>query len=235
MTVYLDNAATSWPKSPKVFLAMQAHMENCGGSPGRSAHGKSLESARMVYGTRDQLAGLFRSATAERVIFTKNATEAMNMVLSGFLNSGDHVVTSSMEHNAVMRPLRHLETLGIGVTVVPCDSLGRLDPFAVKRAITPSTKLIVLTHASNVTGALMPVTEIGEIARNAGVRFAVDAAQTAGVCPLDMPGMGIDFIVFTGHKEMAELKCEQIHGYGADVRVATCKGSMSAYIEPAEE
>ena len=200
LPVYLDNAATSWPKSQAMIAATLAYLENCGGSPGRAAHGKALESARMVYDTREVLATLFNAPSAEKTIFAKNATEAMNMVLFGFLNGGDHVVTSSVEHNSVMRPLRHLETLGISFSVVPCDASGRLDPVAVKKALTPRTRLIVLTHASNVTGTLLPVEEIGAIARKAGVRFAVDAAQTAGVCPIDMSAAGIDFLVFTGHK-----------------------------------
>ena len=177
-------------------------MENCGGSPGRAAHGKSLDSSRMVYDARELIATMFHCAAAERVIFTKNATEAMNMVLFGFLNNGDHVVTSSMEHNAVMRPLRHLETKGIRITTVHCDSCGRLDPSNVKQALTPQTRLIILTHASNVSGTIFPIREIGAIAREAGVRFAVDASQTAGICPLDMHAMGIDYLVFTGHKSL---------------------------------
>ena len=202
LPIYLDNAATSWPKAPAVFSAMKAYMEDCGGSPGRAAHGKSLDSSRMVYDARELLATMFHCTAAERVIFTKNATEAMNMVLFGLLDSGDHVVTSSMEHNAVMRPLRHLETKGIRITAVPCDSCGRLDPAAVKQALTPQTKLIVLTHASNVAGTILPIGEIGLLAREAGIRFAVDASQTAGICPIDVHAMGIDFLVFTGHKSL---------------------------------
>ena len=126
----------------------------------------------------------------------------MNMSLFGFLEENDHVIVSSMEHNAVMRPLRYLETRGISLTVAACDSCGRLDPATVRQALTPRTRLIVMTHASNVTGTLLPIVGVGAIARTAGVRFAVDAAQTAGVCPLDMSDAGIDFLVFTGHKAL---------------------------------
>lgn len=202
LQVYLDNAATSWPKTPGVIAAMQAYLENCGGSPGRSGHGKALASARMTYETRDMLSTLFNAPSPDRVVFTKNATEAINLVLFGFLNPGDHVIVSSMEHNAVMRPLRRLESCGVSLSVVQCDSCGRLDPLMIKRALTPQTRLVMLLHASNVTGALSPIAEVAAIARESGIRFAVDAAQTAGVCPIDIQSVGIDFLAFTGHKSL---------------------------------
>jgi cysteine desulfurase family protein len=156
----------------------------------------------MVYDTRDQLATLFNAPSTDRVVFAKNATEALNVILFGFLNPGDHVVTSSMEHNAVMRPLRHLESCGVNLSVAICDGQGRLDRDAVRRLLTPKTRLLVINHASNVTGTIQPIAEIGSLAREAGVRFAVDAAQTAGVCPLDMQAASIDFLAFTGHKSL---------------------------------
>ena len=124
------------------------------------------------------------------------------MILFGYLNPGDHVVTSGMEHNAVMRPLRQLESCGVSISVAVCDGQGRLDPDSVRRLLTPKTRLIVINHASNVTGTIQPITEIGALAKQAGVRFAVDAAQTAGVCPLDMQAASIDFLAFTGHKSL---------------------------------
>ncbi len=124
------------------------------------------------------------------------------MIFFGFLNPGDHVVTSAVEHNAVMRPLRHLESCGVSLSVAACDAQGRLDPDSVRRLLKPQTRLIVITHASNVTGTLQPIAEIGLLARDAGIRFAVDAAQTAGVCPLDMQKSAIDFLAFTGHKSL---------------------------------
>lgn len=202
MAIYLDNAATSWPKCPQVIAAMQEYLCECGGSPGRAGHGKSLTSSRLVYDTRDQLTTLFNAASTDRVIFAKNATEALNMILFGFLNPGDHVVTSGMEHNAVMRPLRQLESCGVTLSVAACDGQGRLDPYSVRRLLTPKTRLIFINHASNVTGTIQPIAEIGALAREAGVRFAVDAAQTAGVCPLDMQQSAIDFLAFTGHKSL---------------------------------
>ena len=202
LPVYLDNAATSWPKPPEVIAAMHAYLENGGGSPGRAAHGKSLASARMVYETRDALSSLFNATSPDRVIFTKNATEAINLLLFGFLNPGDHVIVSSMEHNAVMRPLRQLESRGVSLSVAACDSCGRLDPLTIKTALTPRTRLVLLVHASNVTGTLLPIAEVANIAREAGIRFAVDAAQTAGVHPIDVQSGGIDFLTFTGHKSL---------------------------------
>ena len=219
MPVYLDNAATSWPKPPGVLTAMQDYLENCGGSPGRAGHGKALAAARMVYEVRDALTRLFNAPSPDRLIFAKNATEAINLLLFGFLNSGDHVIVSSMEHNAVMRPLRELETRGVRLSVIPCDACGRLDPDLVKRAISPDTRLILILHASNVTGALLPIGEIAAIAREADVRFAVDAAQTAGVCPIDMQELGIDFLAFTGHKSLGGPQGTGGLALGADVNL----------------
>jgi len=200
LSIYLDNAATSWPKCPQVSAAMQEYLCECGGSPGRAGHGKSLTSSRMVYDTRDQLSTLFNAPSADRVIFVKNATEALNIILFGFLNPGDHVVTSAMEHNAVMRPLRQLETCGINLSVAACDAQGRLDIDSLRQLLTPKTRLILVNHASNVTGTIQPIAEIGALAKETGIRFAVDAAQTAGVCLLDMQQNVIDFLAFTGHK-----------------------------------
>ena len=219
MPVYLDNAATSWPKPPGVLAAMQDYLENCGGNPGRAGHGKALTSARMIYEARDALTALFNAPSPDRVIFTKNATEAINLLLFGFLNSGDHVIVSSMEHNAVMRPLRELESRGVRLSVVPCDACGRLDPDVVKRAICPDTRLILIMHASNVTGVLLPIAEVAAIAREAEVRFAVDAAQTAGVCPIDMQALGIDFLAFTGHKSLGGPQGTGGLTLGADVNL----------------
>ena len=181
---------------------MKEYLENCGGSPGRAAHGKALAASRLVYDVRDSLATLFNAPSPDRVIFTKNATEAINLVLFGFLNPGDHVVVSSMEHNAVMRPLRELEKRGVSISIAQCNSHGILDPQDIQAALTPRTRLIMLTHASNVAGTLLPIADVAAISRAAGIRFAVDAAQTAGVCPIDVQSVGIDFLTFTGHKSL---------------------------------
>lgn len=200
--IYLDNAATSWPKPPQVAEAMVTFMDQVGANPGRSGHRLSVAAGRVVYEVREALADLFHARDPLRVAFGLNATDALNLALHGLLRPGDHVVTSSMEHNSVMRPLRALEHRGVEVTVVPCSPQGFLDPGDVERALRPHTRMAVLTHASNVTGTLLPIREVGEVARRHGVLFLVDAAQTAGAVPIDMEADAIDILCFTGHKAL---------------------------------
>lgn len=200
--LYFDNAATTWPKPPETLQAMIRYQETVGGSPGRSAHRLSIEAARIVYDTREAAAELFGINDPFRVVFTKNATEGLNIAIQGLLKPGDHCVTSGMEHNSVMRPLRAMETRGVTLSVVPCKNDGTLNPSDVEAAIRPETKLIVLIHASNITGTLMPVTEVGAMARRHGIPFLVDAAQTAGALPIDVEAMNIDLLAFTGHKSV---------------------------------
>jgi cysteine desulfurase family protein len=200
--IYLDHAATSWPKPPEVVAAMTHFLEHAGGNPGRAGHRLSIDAGRIVFRTRERLAELFNAADPLSVIFTLNATHAVNLVLRGLLRSGDHVITSGIEHNAVMRPLRFLEQNGVRLSVIPCDHCGILDPQDFARAVEKSTRLIVVTHASNVTGTKLPVSEIAAIARSAGVYLLVDAAQSAGAVPIDTRAMGIDLLAFTGHKGM---------------------------------
>jgi cysteine desulfurase/selenocysteine lyase len=200
--IYLDNAATSWPKPPEVLKAITDVLERAGGNPGRSGHRLSIAAARVIYDTREEIARFFGISNPLRVVFTGNATYAINLALKGKLKPGDHVVTSSMEHNAVMRPLRSLEKQGIRLSIVPCADDGSLDVKDMARAIIPGTRLVVMTHASNVVGTLLPVNEIASIAHQAGALMMVDAAQTAGVISIDMHAMGIDLLAFTGHKEL---------------------------------
>jgi cysteine desulfurase family protein len=200
--IYFDNAATSWPKPPETTAAMQNYLQNIGGSPGRSGHRLSVEAARIVYDTREKLAQLFNVADPLRIVLTRNATEGLNIAVFGFLKPGDHVITSGMEHNSVMRPLRAMEAKGVGITVVPCDCDGLLDPVNIVKAIKKNTKAILITNASNVTGTVMPVSDIGRIAREHGLVFCVDAAQTAGCYPIDVAEMNIDLLAFTGHKAL---------------------------------
>mgnify|MGYP001042929005 FL=1 len=200
--IYLDNAATTWPKLPEVLKAMTEVLERAGGNPGRSGHRLSIAGARVIYDTREEIARFFGISDPLRVIFTANATYAINLVLRGILKPGDHVVTSSIEHNAVMRPLRSLEKQGVRLSIVPCAPDGSLDARNLEKEIDATTKLVVLTHASNVVGTLLPVNEIASIAHQSGALLFVDAAQTAGVIPIDMPAMGIDLLAFTGHKEL---------------------------------
>ena len=200
--VYFDNAATSWPKPPQMQAAMVDYLERVGGSPGRSGHRLSIEASRIVGDTRDAIAELFNIDDPSRIAFTKNSTEALNIAIMGWLKPGDHVITSSIEHNSVMRPLRYLESEHIiQLTVLPCvPTTGYLDPDQVRQAIKANSRLIVLLHASNVIGNLLPVAEIGGVARAAGIPFLVDASQTAGAYPIDVEQMKIDMLAFTGHK-----------------------------------
>lgn len=195
---YLDNAATSWPKPPEVARAMSAFLADVGANPGRSGHRASLEAAGIVADAREAIAGLVGASDPLRVLFGANATEGINLALT-LLRPGDRVVTTSMEHNAVMRPLRAAEAEGVQVDVVACAPDGTLDQDAVA-AVLPGAALLVATGASNVTGTLLPICELGALAREASVPFLVDAAQTAGCVPLDLKADGIDLLAFTGHK-----------------------------------
>jgi cysteine desulfurase family protein len=198
--IYLDNAATSWPKPEAVYKAMDSFMRNTGASPGRSGHNLSIEAGRTNYETREALAQLFSVDDPMRIILTSNATEALNLVIRGILHPGEHVITSSMEHNSVMRPLRAKENEGVEVAVVNCSPEGFLDTLDIEQAIKPNTKLIALNHASNVVGTILPIAEVGETARRHDVPLLVDAAQTAGCYPIDIEAMNIDLLAFSGHK-----------------------------------
>jgi cysteine desulfurase/selenocysteine lyase len=200
--IYFDNAATSWPKPPGVAEAMVHFVNDVGANPGRSAHRLAVESGRIVYNTREAVAELFNALDPLRVVFGHNVTEALNLALRGILRPGDHVITSSMEHNSVMRPLRALERRGVEVTVVRCSPQGFLDPADVETTVRPNTVMIALNHASNVVGTLLPVAEVGRIARRHGLLLLVDAAQTGGAYPIDVEADGIDLLGFTGHKSL---------------------------------
>jgi cysteine desulfurase family protein len=200
--IYFDNAATSWPKPEATLAAMDRYSRTIGGSPGRSGHRLSIEAGRIVSDARETLAGLFGIDDPFRIVFTKNATEALNLSLNGLLAPGDHVITSGMEHNAVMRPLRELEKCGVELSIVACSGKGELDPQKLASAVKGNTRAIFLTHASNVTGTVMPVREAGRIAREHGLVFGVDAAQTAGSLPIRVGDMNVDLLAFTGHKSL---------------------------------
>ena len=200
--IYLDNAATSYPKPKEVGQAMMYFLEKVGATPGRSGHRLSIEAGRILYQVRESLAELFNVDNPLRIIFTLNVTEALNLALKGLLRPGDQVITSSMEHNSVMRPLRELEKRGVEVKVIPCSSQGVLDPVDLERAIRKNTRLIVLNHGSNVIGTLLPIIEVGKIAQKHNVLFLVDTAQTAGCYSLDIKKDNIDLLAFTGHKSL---------------------------------
>jgi cysteine desulfurase family protein len=200
--IYLDNAATSRPKPPEVLQAMADFMNNVCANSGRSGHRLAIQASRIVYEARESVAKVFNVADPLRVVFTMNATESLNLAMRGSLRSGDHVITSSMEHNSVMRPLRALESRGVEVTVVQSSKQGFLDPEDVEKAIEPNTRMIVLNHGSNVVGSLAPVAEMGRLARERGLLLTLDTAQTAGAYPIDAQEMEVDLLAFTGHKSL---------------------------------
>ena len=200
--IYMDNAATSWPKAPQVAEAMAAFIRQGAGSPGRSGHTLSLQASRALFMCRSQIAELIGVSDASRVIFAANATHALNMAIFGLLTPGDHCITTSMEHNAVIRPLRELSRRGVELTILPCAGDGTLEAAAVRRAMKSNTKLVAVTHASNVCGTLLPLAEIAAVTREADVRVLVDAAQTIGVMPIACEALGIDLLAAPGHKSL---------------------------------
>ncbi len=200
--VYLDNAATSFPKPQPVIDAVVDCLKTKGANPGRGAHQIAMAASRVIFEAREALARLFNVDDSSNIIFTLNATDSFNLGIKGLLRPGDHAITTSMEHNSVSRPLNVLARQGVSVTKIDCDLQGRLNPKDIEKAINAKTKLIVTTHASNVTGTLMPLAEITEIAHKKGVIYMLDAAQTAGAFPLDVQDMGIDMLACSGHKSL---------------------------------
>jgi cysteine desulfurase family protein len=200
MSVYLDNAATSWPKPEAVYQAVDHFMRQVGATPGRGGHWREEEASRIADEARAALARLFHAPDPKGVIFTMNATQAINMALKGLLQPGNHVVTSSIEHNAMWRPLKALEQRGVDVTAVPCAPDGALNPADVEASLRPNTRLVAMLHGSNVLGTLLPIAEVGQIAHRHGVPFLVDAAQTAGAYPIDVQAIHADLLAFAGHK-----------------------------------
>ncbi len=199
--IYLDNAATSWPKPEQVYDAVSNAIKRSG-NPSRSNSEEARAAATDIIETRGALAQLFNIADPQRIVFALNATDAINLGLQGMLKPGDHVITSQMEHNAVTRPLAYLEDAGVMVTKVNTDPVSGADLDEIRKSIRPETKLVAMTHASNVTGALNPIEEIGTICREAGVPFLVDASQSAGAIPIDVVTMNIDLLAFPGHKSL---------------------------------
>lgn len=198
--VYLDNAATSFPKPEQMRHAVSDYFEMVGVNVGRGGYATAYTAAGMVLHTREQLCALFGFTHPRNVIFTSGVTMSLNMLLKGLLKPGDHLLTSSMEHNAVMRPLGQLAALGVEVEPILCTPQGELNPDEVAARIRPNTRAVVMTHASNVCGTILPVAQVGAICRTHGVFFIVDCAQTAGTEPIDMEAMAIDALAFTGHK-----------------------------------
>jgi cysteine desulfurase family protein len=199
--IYLDNAATSWPKPEAVYRAMDDYYRRLGAPAGRSAYAEAAETERIIGSCRKKIATLIGASDPSRIIFTHNGTDSLNLALHGLLHNGGHVVTTVCEHNSVLRPLRFLaEHRNIQVTYVGCDAAGLIDPLDIERALTPKTRLLALTHSSNVTGALQPVAEVGRLARDRGVHFLVDAAQSLGHEPIDVRQIGCHLLAAPGHK-----------------------------------
>lgn len=198
--IYLDNAATTWPKPESVYLAMDDFMRTKAANPGRTSNRMSVEAASVIQDTRFRLCRLLNGADPSRVIFTLNATDALNLALKGILRPGDNVICTTMEHNSIRRPLRTLAECGVTSTKVLCARSGIVDPGDIERAILPNTRMIAVCHASNVTGSIQPILAIGEIARRRGILFLLDAAQSAGVLPIDVEAVGVDLVAFPGHK-----------------------------------
>jgi cysteine desulfurase family protein len=201
--IYLDNSATSYPKPEPVYAFMDGFYRSHGVNPGRSGFDLCREAGEMVDETRRLLTGLFHGQDPNRLCFGSNATDALNLVFSGLLRAGDHVITTNLEHNSVLRPLHHLQlSKGVEVDHVPCDAAGFVDPAEFERRFKPNTRLVVVNHASNVIGTIQPIGEIGALCRAAGIPFAVDASQTAGMLPIDVEAQNVDILVFTGHKAL---------------------------------
>jgi len=201
-SIYLDNAATTYPKPERVYEAVERFMREIGGSAGRSAHSRAVETSRTVYSVRESVASIVGARDPLRMVFTKNATEAINIALRGLLSPGDHVIITSMEHNSLMRPLQEMSLQGVEYSVALCRRDGTLDPAAMAEQVRSNTKMIAMTHASNVTGSIMPLADAARIAGKHGLLLLLDAAQTAGRLPLAGDADLADAIAFSGHKEL---------------------------------
>lgn len=200
--VYLDNAATAFPKAPGVVENMSNYLINIGCNVNRGAYNQSFEAENVLFETRELICELFNFDKPENVVFTKNITESLNVLIKGLLKSGDHVIVSSMEHNAVMRPLNSLKTYGVEYSRVQCNRYGELNLDDVVKSIKPNTKAIIMTHASNVCGTVLDLEKVGNICRDKGLYFIIDAAQTAGFLDINYKELNSDAIAFTGHKSL---------------------------------
>src|SRR3954471_13929866 len=201
MTTYLDNAATSFPKPETVYQAMDRFARSSLANPGRAGHKMALAAEHALDDGRHRLNRFFNGRGPDRFVFTLNCTDALNMAFKGVLQPGDHVITTDLEHNSISRPLRAMEIANhITLTRVKANGSGTVDPDAIRKAVTPKTRLLAIGHASNVIGTVQPIAEIGSVARERDVLFLVDCAQTAGVLPIDIQALHIDLLAFPGHK-----------------------------------
>lgn len=200
--IYLDNAATSFPKPEPVYQALDTFARTSLANPGRAGHRMAVAAERTLDDTRHALNQFFRGESPDRWIFTLNCTDGLNLAIKGSVKPGDHVITSDLEHNSISRPLQALEKAGVITLTRLASEAGYLDPEAVRKALTPKTALVALTHASNVLGTVQPIEAIASIVREAGALFLVDAAQSAGVVAIDLRATPIDFLAFPGHKSL---------------------------------
>jgi cysteine desulfurase/selenocysteine lyase len=201
--IFLDNAATTFPKPESVYTFMDAFYRKAGVNPGRSGYDMCMEAGQLLDDTRKLLTRFYNGTDSNRLCFTYNATDALNLIIFGILAEGDHAVTTTLEHNSVLRPLYHLSVFGgVDVDYVPFDGKGFVDPAEIQKRIRPQTRLVVVNHASNVIGTIQPIREIGRICRERGIVFAVDASQTAGQQPIDVQADFVDVLAFTGHKSL---------------------------------
>lgn len=240
--IYFDNAATSWPKPERVYSFVIDFIRECGVNPGRSGFDKAIEAGNLVEDLRKRLTRFFGGDenVPERLCFGYNATDALNLIIQGMLSDGDHVVTTNLEHNSVIRPINHLvRDGGVEATYVPFNGDGFVEPDEIRRAIKPNTRLVTVNHASNVIGTIQPIKEIGAICRELEIPFAVDVSQSAGMVPINMNEMNVDVIAFTGHKSLMGLTgigglCVRKH---LDIRQTRSGGSgvRSAYPYHLEE
>lgn len=199
--IYLDSAATSYHKPDGVARAVAEAISHMG-NPGRGAHEASLDASRVVYGTREKMAELFGAEEASQIVFTANSTESLNIAIQGLVDPGDHVITTVMEHNSVLRPLYLCQQRGVSLTILPFSATGTVTPEAIEAVIRSNTRMIVCTHGSNLTGDLNDLEAIGRVCKKHHLLFVVDASQTAGVFPIQMDSMNIDVLCFTGHKSL---------------------------------
>lgn len=198
--IYLDNAATSFPKPESVYSEVLNCMKNYAANPGRGSYSMAIKAEEKIMECRERLCELFKIKNARNIVFTSNATESLNIVIKGILNCGEHVISTYMEHNSVLRPLHKMETQGVEVTLITADENGVVDIDKLKKSIKVNTKAIIVNHVSNVTGTIQDIKTIGEIAKSNNIIFVVDASQSAGIIPIDINECNIDYLAFPGHK-----------------------------------
>lgn len=200
--IFLDNGATSFPKPEEVYRYMDHFFRNYGVNPGRSGYDLCMETGLVVEETRKMLTRFFNGTDPDRLCFGYNSTDALNLIIFGLLKSGDHAISTTLEHNSVLRPLHHLSREGVEVEHVPFDGAGFVDPQEIRKRFRPNTRLVIVNHASNVIGTIQPIAAIGKLCREAGIPFAIDASQSAGKVPIDMDAQLLDVVAFTGHKSL---------------------------------